>query len=54
MARLNTYTRTPLTGAIIEVIEKIMLELLSALALVTKQMKQRRLGKSVLSNTPLG
>jgi hypothetical protein len=48
MNRLNIYTKVAQTAATTEIILKIMMELLSALALVTKQIKRRRLSKSVL------
>jgi hypothetical protein len=53
MNRLNTYRTIFQTGAASEVIEKVMLELLSILALVVKRMKQKRSSKSDLSNIPL-
>jgi hypothetical protein len=40
--RLNIHTRVPLTGAMAEVLVKIMVELISTLALVTKQIQQNR------------
>ena len=40
--RLDIYTRVPTTGAMIEIIVKIMVELIATLAVVTKQIKQRR------------
>jgi hypothetical protein len=42
MNRLNIYTRLPSTEAMIEMIVKIMVELVSMLALMTKQIKQKR------------
>ena len=42
MKRLDIYIRVPSTGAMTEIIIKIMMELISTLALVTKQIKQRR------------
>ena len=42
MNRLDIYTRVPLTGAMTEMIVKIMVEMISTLALVTKQIKQKR------------
>jgi len=47
--RLNIYTRIPLTVVMAEVIIKIMVELLSTLALVTKHIKQRRPGETILT-----
>ena len=40
--RLEIYTRFPPPATIAEVIVKIMVELLSTIALMTKQIKQRR------------
>jgi hypothetical protein len=51
--RLDIYTRHTPTGAMVEIIVKIMVELLSTLALVTKQIKQKRPGKSILPDTSL-
>ena len=48
MNRLNIYTKVAQTAATTEIILKIMMELLSALALVTKHIETRRLSKSVL------
>jgi len=47
MNRLDIYTRIPLTGNMTEMIVKIMAELISTLALVTKQVKQKRPSKYV-------
>ena len=47
--RLDIYTRIPLTGNMTEMIVKIMAELISTLALVTKHVKQKRPSKSVLA-----
>ena len=44
--RLNIYINIPHTPAITEILVKIMVELLSALGLVTKQIKQKRLSES--------
>jgi hypothetical protein len=46
--RLNIYTSIPQTEAMAEVIVKIIVELLSTLAVVTKQIKQKRPSESVL------
>ena len=51
--RLDIYTRVPSTGAMTEMIVKIMVELISTLALVTKQIKQKRPSESVLTSIPL-
>jgi hypothetical protein len=46
LTRLDIYTRAPLTTPLIEVLVKIMSEILSALALATKQVKRGRLSES--------
>ena len=43
--RLDIYTRVPSAGSMTDGILKIMLELISTLALVTKQIKQKRPSK---------
>ena len=43
--RLDIYTKIPPTPAVDEVIVKIMVELISTLALATKELKQGRLSK---------
>jgi hypothetical protein len=43
--RLDIYTRIPLTPAMVEIVVKIMVELLSTLALVTKELKHGRPSK---------
>jgi hypothetical protein len=53
MSRLDIYTRVPPTGPMAEIIVKIMVELLSTLALVTKQINQRRPSKFVLTDMTL-
>jgi len=50
MNRLDVYTRVPSTGAMTEIIVKIMVELISTLSLVTKQIKQRRPSGYILTN----
>jgi hypothetical protein len=47
--RLKVYTNITPTPAMREIIVKIMVELLSILALVTKQFKQRRPSESSLA-----
>ena len=42
LTRLDIYTRVPPTPAMTEIVVKIMVELLSTLALVTKQIRQGR------------
>lgn len=46
--RLEIYTRFPPPATMAEILVKIMVELLSTIALVTKQIKQRRRCKTVL------
>ena len=48
--RLNIYTRIPPTPAMDEMVAKILVELISTLALVTEELKQRRSSKPVLAN----
>jgi len=48
--RLNIYTRIPSTPAIDEIVVKILVELISTLALVTGELKQRRSSESVLAD----
>jgi hypothetical protein len=50
---LDVYSRTPLTPVIIEIVVKIMVELLATLALVTKELQQRRSSKAVLADVIL-
>ena len=45
LRRLDIYTKVPLTEAMTHVIIKIMVEVLSTLALATKQVKQGRLSE---------
>jgi hypothetical protein len=47
--RLDTYTKIPPTVALTEMVVKILVELLSALALVTRQIKEGRPSESVFS-----
>jgi hypothetical protein len=49
LSRLSIYTDFPFTMAMAEIIVKIMVELLSTIALVTKQIKQRRPCECVLA-----
>ena len=44
--RLEIYTNIPQTPALDEMVVKILVELLSTLALVTKELKQGRTSKS--------
>jgi hypothetical protein len=49
LRRLTIYTDIPLTLAMIEMVVKIMVELLSVLALATKQINRGRFSTSVLA-----
>ena len=51
--RLDIYTKIPPTAAMTEVVVKIMVELVSTLALATKQMKQGRPSECVLVDASL-
>jgi lactate dehydrogenase-like 2-hydroxyacid dehydrogenase len=51
LRRLTIYTETPSTPAIAEMLVKIMIELLSVLALATKQIRQGRFSKSTLADS---
>ena len=48
LCRLDIYTKVPLTEAMTHIIKKIMIEVLSTLALATKQVKQGRLSECIL------
>ena len=50
LKRLDIYTKIPPTVAMTEMVVKILVELLSTLALVTKQIKQGKPSKSVFSD----
>ena len=47
LKRLDIYTKVPPTPAMTEMVVKILVELLSILALATKQIRQRRPSESV-------
>ena len=47
LSRLDIYTKIPPTIAMTEIVIKILVELLSALALVTKQIKKGKASESV-------
>jgi len=51
--QLDIFTRVPSTGAMTEILVKTMVELISTLALVTKQIKQKRPSKCTLTDMPL-
>jgi hypothetical protein len=46
VSRLEVYTKIPLTEAMTDIVIKIMVEVLSTLALATKQVNQGRLSES--------
>ena len=48
LSRLGIYTEIPLTTAVTNVLVKIIVELISTLALATKQVKQGRFSEFVL------
>jgi len=50
LKRLDIYTKVPPTEAMTEVVVKILVELLSTLALVTKQIRQGRPSESVFTD----
>jgi hypothetical protein len=50
LRRVNIYTEIPPTAAMDEIIVKIMAELLSTLALATRELKQGRSSESVLTH----
>lgn len=47
---LKIYIKIPPTVSMVEILIKIMVELLSAIALVTKQVKQKHPSESILAN----
>ena len=51
--RLNIYTRIPPMPAVDEIVVKILVELISTLALVTDELKQRRSSEYVLTDVLL-
>ena len=51
--RLDIYIRIPLTPAMVEMVVKILVELLSTLASVTKELKQRRSSECLLADVIL-
>jgi hypothetical protein len=50
LKRLNIYIRTPPTPTMDDIVFNIVVELLSTLALATKELKQGRLSGSVLAH----
>ena len=53
LSRLDIYTKISLTGAMTNIVIKIMVEVLTTLALATKQVKQGRLSEFVLTDAVL-
>ena len=53
LKRLEVYTTIPHTPMMMDLIIKIMIELLSVLALATKQIKQGRFSEYAVKYTPL-
>lgn len=53
LRRLKIYTEVPPTPAMTDILGKIMVELLSVLALATKQINQGRFSKSMLPDNSL-
>jgi hypothetical protein len=51
--RLEIYTEIPRTTAITNMVTKIIVELLSTLALATKEIKRGRLSESILPDRPV-
>ena len=49
LQRLEIYTRIPSTTMMTDIVVKIMVEVLSVLALATKQIKQGRLGRCTIT-----
>jgi hypothetical protein len=47
---LDIYTRIPLTLAMVKLVGKIIVELLSILAMATKEVKQRRSCESIFAD----
>jgi hypothetical protein len=53
LCRLDIYTQIPSSPAMDEMIVKIMVELISTLAVATKELKQGRASKSVLTDVSI-
>ena len=51
--RLETYTAVPLTAGMTDIVVKIMLEVLTILAIATKEMKRGRMSESFLRGSPI-
>ena len=49
LKRLDIYTRIPATAAMDEIVVKVMVELITTLALATKQVKQGKSSESVIT-----
>ena len=50
--RLETYITVPLTAGMTDIIVEIMLEVLTVLAIATKEMKRGRMSELVLRGSP--
>ena len=50
LKRLDIYTQIPATAAMDEIVVKILVELLTTLALATKEIKQGKSSKSVITD----
>ena len=51
--RLETYITVPLTAGMTDIIVEIMLEVLTVLAIATKEMKRGRVSELVLCRPPI-
>jgi len=54
LERLKVYAEVPQTPMMTEIVVKIMIELLSVLALATKQIRDGKISESVLSDVNFG
>ena len=52
LQRLNVYTEVPLTNDLTELLGKIMVQLLSILAISTKEMTDRKMSESIPFSIP--
>jgi hypothetical protein len=53
LKRLHIYTEIPFTPAMTDIIVQIMVEVLSVLALATKEIRQGRFSRQILSLKPI-
>jgi hypothetical protein len=51
--RLETYTAVSLTAGMTDIIVEIMLEVLTVLAIATKEMKRGRMSELILRGSPI-